>query len=182
VSWTERDAILYALGIGARHPRDLDLLYERATPDGPIVAPTFALTAVTLMLPPLIEALRIDVRRLMHAGQELEIDRVPPPTGSCAVVRRVVAVWDKERAAIIECEDEVSDGDGRLARAVSQWWIEGAGGFGGTRRAVARRREPGLPDREADAVERWRTSTEQAALYRLSGWSVRPSVWGLGLS
>lgn len=44
------------------------------------------------MLPPLIEALEIDVRRLMHAGQELEINRVPPVRrGGRAVLRPAIA-------------------------------------------------------------------------------------------
>ena len=40
--WRERDAILYALGVGARPPADLDFLYEAR---GPRVLPTFALIA-----------------------------------------------------------------------------------------------------------------------------------------
>ena len=43
--WTERDAILYSLGIGARLPEDLPFLYEGN--QGLRVEPTFALTAVT---------------------------------------------------------------------------------------------------------------------------------------
>jgi acyl dehydratase len=168
-AWTERDCILYALGIGARHPRDLELLYERATARGLRVAPTFALTASTQMLPLLVEALAIDLRRLMHASQTLEIDRVPAPRGSCSVLRRVLGVLDKGRAAIIECEDVVSDETGTLATGRSQWWVEGAGGFG--RRRAGNGSQPllALPDRTADLRERSATSAEQAALYRLSG-------------
>lgn len=40
--WTEADTILYALGVGARPPHELDLLDERR---GPGVLPTFALLA-----------------------------------------------------------------------------------------------------------------------------------------
>ena len=59
--WSERDAVLYALGIGARLPDDLPYLFERHAPTGLAVMPTFALTAVTRMLPPLVEALAIDL-------------------------------------------------------------------------------------------------------------------------
>jgi len=167
--WSERDAILYALGIGARHPRDLELLYERASPIGPRVAPTFALTACTLMLGPLVDALSIDLRHLLHAGQGLEIHRVPPARGECLVQRRVVGVSDKGRAAIVECEDLVTDAYGTLASGRSQWWIEGAGGFGGALGAGATDAALMLPDRPADFQASSTTSSEQAALYRLSG-------------
>jgi acyl dehydratase len=168
--WSERDAILYALGIGARHPRDLDLLYERATPAGPRVAPTLALTAVTRMLPPLVEALDIDLRRLLHASQALELHRLPPASGRCSVTRRVAGVWDKGRAAVVECEDVVGDADGPLATARSNWWIDGAGGFGGPRAAPGAGSVPAAPpERSPDLRDAAPTSTEQAALHRLSG-------------
>lgn len=167
--WSASDAILYALGIGARHPRDLELLYERASPNGPRVAPTFALTACTLMLGPLVDALSIDLRHLLHAGQGFEINRVPPARGECLVQRRVVGVSDKGRAAIVECEDLVTDAYGTLASGRSQWWIEGAGGFGGVRDAGGTDAALLLPDRPADVQVSSTTSSEQAALYRLSG-------------
>lgn len=167
--WSASDAILYALGIGARHPRDLELLYERASPNGPRAAPTFALTACTLMLGPLVDALSIDLRHLLHAGQGFEINRVPPARGECLVQRRVVGVSDKGRAAIVECEDLVTDAYGTLASGRSQWWIDGAGGFGGVRDAGGTDAALLLPDRPADVQVSSTTSSEQAALYRLSG-------------
>ena len=167
--WSASDAILYALGIGARHPRDLELLYERASPNGPRAAPTFALTACTLMLGPLVDALSIDLRHLLHAGQGFEINRVPPARGECLVQRRVVGVSDKGRAAIVECEDLVTDAYGTLASGRSQWWIDGAGGFGGVRDAGGTDAALLLPDRPADVQVSSTTDSEQAALYRLSG-------------
>ena len=38
-SWTNRDTMLYALGVGCRPPEDLDFIYEGR---GPKVVPTFA--------------------------------------------------------------------------------------------------------------------------------------------
>src|SRR3546814_587423 len=37
-SWNEKDVMLYALGVGARPPEDLDFLYEGL---GPVVLPTY---------------------------------------------------------------------------------------------------------------------------------------------
>jgi acyl dehydratase len=179
--WSARDAILYSLGIGARHPKDLEFLYERC---GPRVEPTLSLTAITPLLPLLVERLGIDLRQLLHAGQRLTVLRQLEPAGAVSAVRTITGLWDKRTAALIECEDTVADDRGTLATAVSHWWLNGAGGFGG-------RAAPGWPDRPdrpdvpvrgaellgADAVPDRRpdvrttvqTTTEQAALYRLSG-------------
>jgi acyl dehydratase len=170
-AWTERDAILYALGIGARLPDDLPYLYEGPDGAGPRVAPTFALAAITLALPPLVDALAIDLRALLHAAQAVDLHRVPPPDGTATVTRRVTGVWDKGRAALVDCEDTVADAGGPLATARSAWWIEGAGGFGGPR--APDRAPPAAPsvpeDRPPDHVHRFATTPEQAALHRLSG-------------
>jgi acyl dehydratase len=167
-AWSPRDAILYSLGIGARYPTDLEFLYEGARPEGLRVESTFALVAVTRMLPLLVEALGIDLRRLLHAGQELEVLRVPPATGRCQIRRRVTGVWDKGIAAIIDCEDVVEDEHGLLARASSNWWVAGAGNFGGGR-AIGRRASVPIPGRPPDVRVMRTTSAEQSALYRLSG-------------
>jgi acyl dehydratase len=164
-SWDDRATILYALSIGARLPDELEYLYEQS---GPRVAATFPLAATTLQLFPLIDALGLDVRGLLHASQSIALLRVPAPAGRATVTRRIVAVWDKGRAAIIECEDSIDDVDGPLAVARSAWWVPGAGGFGGDRGPSA---APTVapPDRAPDVTRIFATTTEQAALHRLAG-------------
>jgi acyl dehydratase len=170
--WSPRDAILYSLGIGGRQPRDLEFLYERC---GPRIEPTFALTAVTPMLPPLVRRLGIDLRRLLHAGQRLTVLRQLEPAGVVSVTRTITGVWDKRTAALIDCEDTIVDDEGILATAASQWWITGAGGFGGpagpagAAGPAAGVAPATLPDCEPDLRASVQTTTEQAALYRLSG-------------
>jgi acyl dehydratase len=169
--WTERDAILYALGIGARLPEDLSYVYEGRGGDALKVAPTFALAPITLTLPPLVAALEIDLRALLHAAQAIELHRTPAARGTATVTRRITGVWDKGRAALIDCEDTVADGDGPLATARSAWWVEGAGGFGGPRADPDAPTSPAPPpaDREPDLTHTVQTTAEQAALHRLSG-------------
>jgi acyl dehydratase len=168
--WSPRDAVLYSLGIGARQPQDLEFLYERC---GPRIEPTFALTAVTPMLALLVERLGIDLRCLLHAGQRLTVLRPLEPAGAASVIRTITGIWDKRTAALIECEDIVADDQGVLATATSQWWLTGAGGFGGPAgRAVGStgaRAPVTLPERQPDVRTSVRTTTEQATLYRLSG-------------
>lgn len=167
-AWTDRDAMLYALSVGARLPEDLPFLYESF---GPRVAAPYALAGTTLALFPLVDALAIDLKDLLHVSQSVDLRRVPAAQGRAVVRRRVVGVWDKERAAIVDVEDEIvdaADGGDVLAVARSSWWVAGAGGFGGERgvRAAA----PSLPvHRPADLRVTIPTSPEQAALHRLVG-------------
>lgn len=163
-TWTDRDAILYALSVGARLPGDLPYLYEL---HGPHVAAPFALVGTTLALPPLVAALGIDLKHLLHAAQALEVHRPLPPAGTATVTRRVTGVWDKERAAIVDVEDAVADADGPFATARSSWWVAGAGGFGGERGPA--RAPVTLPGGPADVRATIPTSPEQAALHRLAG-------------
>lgn len=167
--WLERDAILYALSVGARYPADIEFVYEAARPEGLRVTPAFVLTAVAPLLPGLIEALAIDVRRLLHVGQDLHIHRVPPAAGRCEVTRTITGVWDKGNAAIVDCEDTVRDDQGLLARACSNWWIADAGGFGGPRSAERLPVSISLPAPPPDDCATFPTAHEQAALYRLNG-------------
>ena len=169
-NWDDGDVILYALGIGARLPEDLPFLSEHA-PGGLRVTPTFALAPMTLLLAPLVAALQIDLRALLHAGQAITLHRVPATAGRASVSRRIADVQDKGRAALVVCEDVLADRDGPLATAHSSWWIAGAGGFGGPAARAARV----APVREIPAGRPadWRatvgTTAEQAALHRLSG-------------
>jgi acyl dehydratase len=169
-AWTDRDAMLYALSVGARLPEDLPFLYESF---GPRVAAPFPLAGVTLALPPLVSELGIDLKDLLHVSQSVDLRRVPEPVGRAVVRRRVTGVWDKGRAAIVDVEDEVVDGAGGaggavLAVARSSWWVAGAGGFGGER--GVRAAGAVLPThRPADLRVTIPTSPEQAALHRLVG-------------
>lgn len=164
-TWTDRDTMLYALSVGARLPEDLPYLYESL---GPRVAAPYALAGTTLALFPLVDALGIDLKDLLHVSQAVELRRALAPEGRAVVRRKVVGVWDKERAAIVDVEDVVEGDDGVLAVARSSWWVAGAGGFGGER--GARVGEVVLPThRPADHRITIPTSPEQAALHRLAG-------------
>lgn len=174
ISWTDRDVILYHLGVGAgENPLDpavLGWVYEKNLS----VLPTFALVAgggisagisksTGLQMP----GVDVDLRKLLHSGQSLTVHAPIPSTGSARVSSRVANIWDKGKAAVIELEQAVADEHGRaLFTTVMQIWARGEGGFGG---------QPGpettdtVPDREPDHVLQSTTRRDQAALYRLSG-------------
>ncbi|UYP19456.1 MaoC/PaaZ C-terminal domain-containing protein [Rhodococcus sp. Z13] len=155
IGYDERDAILYALAVGAG-ATDLDLVFE----DRLRVLPTFALT-LAQWAPDALGALgAFDTSTALHGSQSLEVLRPLPRSGEITMSARVGEVWDKGRAAVFEVVVE-SD------FFVATWslFAPGSGGFGGERGPST----PAAPEGEADAVGTLVTRPDQAALYRLTG-------------
>ncbi|WP_412519467.1 enoyl-CoA hydratase [Actinomadura madurae] len=154
IAYTERDAILYALSVGAR-AGDLDLVYERDLR----VLPTYGL-ALGLWTVEAAGALgAYDPLRSLHAAQSLEVRQPLPPAGTLDLTGRIAAVWDKGTAAIIEVETRCPQ-----FTATYSIFLPGHGGFGGERGpSIPRTTTPG--DWHADHP----TSESLAALYRLTG-------------
>ncbi|GGZ15071.1 enoyl-CoA hydratase [Streptomyces nitrosporeus] len=155
VSWTERDAILYALAVGAPADR-LDLVYEERLR----VLPTFALTLAQWAPDALGATGAFDVTTAVHGSQRLVVKRPLEPSGEMATTARVAAVWDKGSAAVFDVE--VSSDHFTATWSV---FAPGSGGFGGERGPSAPRR----PDRPAGHTLTVATHARQAAFYRLLG-------------
>jgi acyl dehydratase len=174
VTWSPRDVLLYHLSLGAgRHAdvaAELPYTYERDLQ----VLPTFAMVAGQGLsggddaapardLP----GIDLDLRTILHAGQALTVHQPLPAAGRATVTSRVVHVWDKGKAAVVELESAASDPDGTpLWTTTTQIWARGAGGFGG-------RPGPETPqtaaERDPDHVLDTPTTPGQALLYRLNG-------------
>ena len=76
VHYTERDAILYALAVGAR-PDELDLVFE----DRLRVLPTFALTLAQWAPDALGVRRAFDPATAVHGAQRLRVLSALPPSG-----------------------------------------------------------------------------------------------------
>jgi acyl dehydratase len=163
-SWSWRDAVLYALGIGAQPDTELDLLYEKR---GPKVFPTFAVLAGTRMMDRLGAAVAIDLGRTLHGEEHLEVYRPLPGQGSVEISGRIVGLADKGKAAVLAIETTGHDENGILFSVLATLFLIGAGGFGGTH-GVLPKAVP-TPDRPADHAVEQGIPAAQAALYRLSG-------------
>lgn len=155
VSWTERDAILYALSIGARADQ-LDLVFEERLR----VLPTFALTLAQWAPDALGEAGAFEVGQALHGSQRLQVMAPMPTSGEMAMTARVAAVWDKGAAAVFDVE------------VVSQYFVAtwsifapGSGGFGGERGSA----RPAGPDGDPSWSREIPIPNNAALLYRLSG-------------
>ncbi|KAG6826774.1 hypothetical protein H0H92_014514 [Tricholoma furcatifolium] len=172
-SYTERDVILYNLGIGATE-KELQWTFEGD--DAFAALPTFGVVpqfAASSGLP-LDWLPNFNPAKLLHGEQYLRIRAPIPTSGELVNEARLMEVLDKGKAAavttIVETRDK-STGE-VIFENQSTVFIRGAGGFGGKRTgndrgAASAANEP--PKRSPDAVVEEKTTTSQAALYRLSG-------------
>jgi acyl dehydratase len=165
-SWDEKDVMLYACGVGARPPEDLDLLFEGK---GPQVLPTYGVIPGMLAMGALFTAgLDINPMMILHGEQAISLHREIPPRCKARVTGRISEIWDKGKAAVIGCEGLAEDDDGPLFTTTATLFVRGAGGFGGERGpSTTGKNEP--PDRAPDHVVEDVTRKEQGAVYRLSG-------------
>ena len=169
-SWTERDVLLYALGVGAgaEDPTGPDLAYTTENSDGITlsVLPTF---------PVLLGGGWIDIgsfnpAMLVHGEQAVALRRPLPTKGTVRCVRRITGIYDKGKGAVVASEGEgvdVESGDVLFTTSMSVF-IRGEGGFGGDR-GPSGDDVPPVPERPADIEVTYPTRIDQALLYRLSG-------------
>ncbi|EME14432.1 MaoC/PaaZ C-terminal domain-containing protein [Rhodococcus triatomae] len=155
VAYTERDAILYALAVGAK-ATDLDLVME----DRLRVLPTFALTLAQWAPDTLGAQGAWDTTTALHGSQQLTVLAPLPRSGEIELSARVGEVWDKGAAAVFEVVVESE-------YFVATWSIfaPGFGGFGGERGPS----KPAGPAGDPDVATELVTAENQTALYRLLG-------------
>jgi acyl dehydratase len=170
-AYTEKDAILYALGIGlGRDPMDNDELpfvYEESLK----VLPTFA---AVLGWPGFwVRELDtgIDWVKVVAGEQQLVLHRPLAPRGTVIGRTRVTEIIDKGagKGAHVYSERVLIDGaSGEKIASVTQTTVcRGDGGFGGPARAAPAVHP--IPERAPDLVCDRPTRPEAALIYRLSG-------------
>ncbi|QIK76148.1 MaoC/PaaZ C-terminal domain-containing protein [Nocardioides piscis] len=155
VAYDERDAILYALAVGAPAGR-LDLVFEERLR----VLPTFALTLAQWAPDALGSAGAFDPGTAVHGSQRLDVRAPMPRSGKVSMAARVDRVWDKGSAAVF---DVVVESD--FFEATWAIFAPGCGGFGGERGPAA----PAVPETAPTTTLTVPTGANQAALYRLLG-------------
>ena len=167
--WTERDTLLYALGVGAG-TGDLAYTTENSHDTPQQVLPTFAvICCMGFAAAPLVGSFNWGM--LLHGSQEIRLSAPLPASGSLSVVAEVADIQDKgagKNAIIILRARGTDPATGaQVAETLTTLVIRGDGGFGGQpgQRAAA----PEFPDREPDARIALPTRDDQALIYRLSG-------------
>jgi acyl dehydratase len=168
ITWSSKDSLLYALGVGAgiTDPTGFELEFTTEnTKDTPQQAlPTQVVVMGAGGMPDFGD---FNLAALLHAEQAIELHQTLPAEGTAIGQGRVAAIHDKGKAALVRLETTVTDSSGNpLWTSRSGLFISGEGGWGGDRGPA---NEWTLPERDADQVLGYDTRTDQALLYRLNG-------------
>jgi acyl dehydratase len=171
ISWTSKDALLYAVGIGAG-AADLPFSTENTSGVDQVVFPTFAVVAGSGTASPGKSAMgeigTFNWAMLVHGSQAITLHRPIPVEAQATTQDKVVAMYDKGKAAVVVTENEVKTADGQpLWTTRSSVFIRGEGGWGGDRGPSGPQNEP--PATAPDHEVTLQTSPDQAFVYRLSG-------------
>jgi acyl dehydratase len=167
--WTDRDTLLYALGVGAGLD-DLAFTTENSHDIPQQVLPTYAV----ICSPAFGAAAKIgtfNFALLLHGSQSIRLHAPLPAKGKLSVVSEVADLQDKGEGknAIVVLRGRGTDPDtGTLiAETLTTLVIRNEGGFGGE--PGQRPEAPEFPDREPDSSVALPTREDQALIYRLSG-------------
>ena len=167
-SWTSKDSLLYAMGVGAGVSDPTGFELEFTTENSNDVTQRALPTQVVVMgggsTPSFGD---FNPVHLLHAEQAITLHQPVPAAGTAVATGRVGPIYDKGKAALVYLETDVADVDGNpIWNTRSGLFIGGEGGWGGDRGPAT---EWHLPDRDADHVVAYPTRPDQALLYRLNG-------------
>ena len=168
-SWTSKDALLYAVGVGAgQEPLDeLQYTTENSTGIDQKVLPTMAVVLgggggafgqIGSFNPAM----------LVHGEQQISLHREIPVEGEIETVSEITGIYDKGKGAVVVSEATstlVADGQPLFSKTMSAF-IRGEGGWGGDSGPAL---EWERPDGDPDESVTYTTRPEQALIYRLSG-------------
>ena len=167
-SWTSKDVLLYAVGIGAGTD-ELVFTTENTNGVDQRVFPTFAVVVGWGAGSAMRNIGTFNPALLVHGQQAITAHKPLPVSGSASLQGRIVGMYDKGKAAVVVTETVATDiADGQpLFTNVSSAFIRGEGGWGGDRGPSGPQNVP--PDRAPDHQVTYQTSPDQALVYRLSG-------------
>lgn len=170
-TYTMRDTILYALGLGfgadPLDPHELRFVYE----DGLVACPTLA----TVLARPVFWMRDLDTgldyAGIVHGEQAVTIHRPLPVAGTVrgrTVIREIIDKGPGKGAFIVNSREVTDAATGERLATLDQVYVaRNDGGFGGPN-PPAPRPAP-LPERSPDAVVEIATLPQAALIYRLSG-------------
>ena len=165
-SWTSKDALLYAVGVGA----GLDEL--QFTTENTKNTPQKVLPTMAVILggggAPMDKIGDFNRANMLHGEQGIELLDEIPAEGKIESTGKIAAIWDKGNAAVVETISESINVDtGKaLLRTRSMLFRRGEGGWGGDRGPSEK---IDFPETAPSHQITYRTRDDQALTYRLSG-------------
>ena len=168
--WTSKDALLYAVGVGAGQEPFEELQYttENSIDVEQKVLPTMAVVLGFGGGNVMAEIGSFNPAMLVHGEQSITLHREIPVEGEVETVGEITAIHDKGKGAVVVIESTstlVADGKPLFTKMMSAF-IRGEGGWGGDSGPAL---EWERPDRDPDESVTYTTRPEQALIYRLSG-------------
>lgn len=170
-SWTSKDALIYALGVGAGAADPLAEL--EFTTENTSDRPQRALPTIAVVLGPLGGGMgsigTFNPAMLVHGEQGITLHREIPVEGELEAVSEITGIYDKGKGAVVVSESTatlVGTGEPLFSTRMSAF-IRGEGGWGGDRGPSGTPNQ--APERAPDHTVTVQTRTDQALLYRLSG-------------
>lgn len=173
-SWTSKDCLLYALGVGAGSldaSEELAFTTENSKGIDQQVLPTFAVVAgagggggsVLRSIG------TFNFAMLVHGEQAVTLHQPLPVEGSVRTTGKIAGIYDKGSGAVVAIESTSVDSatDKPMFSTRSSIFIRGEGGWGGDRGPSGKTNV--APDRAPDHQVSYPTRQDQALLYRLSG-------------
>ncbi len=170
-TWSSKDVLIYALGVGAGAADPLDEL--EFTTENTNGAPLRALPTIAVVLGPMGGSFgsigSFNPAMLVHGEQGITMHQEIPVEGELEAVSEITAIYDKGKGAVIVSESTatlVSTGEPLFSTRMSAY-IRGEGGFGGDRGPSGTPNQ--APESDPDHSITVQTRTDQALIYRLSG-------------
>jgi acyl dehydratase len=170
-AYTEKDTILYALGLGCGsdgpHSDDFKFVYEKGLAALPTMAVVLASPGNWLGS----KESTVDYTKVLHGEQYLTLHRPLPAEGKVVGRGRIVELLDKgkDKGAVLYAERTIIDkaSGEKVATLTSAAMLRGDGGFGGKPgpQPEPHRIPDGAPTRHLDI----KTYPNSALIYRLSG-------------
>jgi acyl dehydratase len=167
-SWTSKDALLYAVGVGAGTD-ELAFTTENTSGVDQQVVPTFPVVIGWGAGSAMRNIGTFNPAMLVHGQQAVTLHRPIPVEGTVTITGKLIAMYDKGKAAVVVTETgaALADSGEPLYTTTSSVFIRGEGGWGGERGPSGPQNVP--PDRSPDHQLTYQTSPDQALIYRLSG-------------
>jgi len=171
-SWDSKDAILYALGVGAGAAdplQELAFTTENTQNVDQLVLPTMAVVLGAGGGSAFGTIGTFNPAMLVHGEQSIRLHGPIPVKGEVETVGEITGIYDKVKGAVVEITStstDTSSGEVLFSQVMAAF-IRGEGGFGGDRGPSGPKNV--APDREPDHTVTLQTRTDQALLYRLSG-------------
>ncbi len=165
-SYTWKDTVLYALGIGAKRD-ELEYLYEGK---GPKVYPSFAVVPKFLTMLDVLSRCGGNLAMVVHGGEKVLVKKPFAPSGKLKTTGSIRGIYDMRKFAQVLVDTETKDDKGEtLCTTTASILFRGEGGFGGE---PPPKEDSGIEvpkDKPADFRIEEATTQEQALLYRLNG-------------